>query len=64
MNKIIEFFEDVKNRPGNYVPMLILALVLLASLYVLGTATDAEWRHMYCTSGEAQAIECTAKGWW
>jgi hypothetical protein len=46
---------------------LILAIVVLAAAVLLCSLANAhpEWlRHLYCTANEAQAIECTAKGWW
>gem|GEM_PF-3136653 len=46
---------------------LILAIVVLAAAVLLCGLANAhpEWlRYLYCTANEAQAIECTAKGWW
>ena len=41
--------------------IVLVAAILLCSL----VNAHPEWlRYMYCTANEAQAIECTAKGWW
>ncbi len=64
MEKISKLLRNIAADPGSYVGIFILILVVAASLYVIATASAAEWRHMYCTESEVQAIECTAKGWW
>lgn len=64
MNKIKELLKDVAKDPGSYLMLLALIVVVAASVYVLATSSMESWRHVYCTANEAQAIECTAKGWW
>jgi uncharacterized protein (DUF983 family) len=61
MNKL---FKNIAKDPGSYLMLIVFALVVLGAVYVLLTSSAANWRHMYCTANEAQAIECTAKGWW
>jgi uncharacterized protein (DUF983 family) len=64
MNKIIALLKDIAKDPGSYVMLIVFALVVLGAVYVLLTSSAESWRHMYCTANEAQALECTAKGWW
>lgn len=63
MNRLGVFSEMVKH-PREYAILWILLIVVLVSIYVILTAGADNWRHMYCTASEAQAIECAAKGWW
>jgi hypothetical protein len=51
-------------HPRENAILWIALIILIVSIYVLATSSAANWRHMYCTANEAQAIECTAKGWW
>jgi hypothetical protein len=64
MKKINEFLKDVAKDPGSYLMLLALIVIVAASVYVIATSSAEQWRHAYCTATEAQAIECTAKGWW
>lgn len=46
---------------------LIMGIVVLAAAVLVCSLANVhpKWlRHLYCTANEAQAIECTAKGWW
>jgi len=64
MNAIKEFFWFLFDGKRSNV---ILAVVVLVAVILLCNLANAhpEWlRYMYCTANEAQAIECTAKGWW
>jgi hypothetical protein len=64
MQKIIEILYNIKKDPGAYISLIVLFIIVAGAVYVLATSSAANWRHMYCTANEAQAIECTAKGWW
>ena len=45
--------------------VLVLAIIGLVMLLKLADPqTLLTLRHMYCTANEANALECTAKGWW
>lgn len=65
MNRIGEelfrFFFDGKKTN---VYLAIIVLVAAAAVCYLVNTDPETLRHMYCTANEAQAIECTAKGWW
>ena len=39
-------------------------IVLLIAIVIIANSSAETWRHLYCTANEAQAIECTVKGWW
>jgi hypothetical protein len=58
-----KLLADVIKDPGSYIMLLVFVLIVVGALYVIATSSAANWRHMYCTASEAQAIECTAKGW-
>jgi hypothetical protein len=64
MKAIKEFFWYMFDGKRSNV---ILAVVVLVAAILLCSLVNVhpEWlRYMYCTANEAQAIECTAKGWW
>lgn len=65
MNAVKQFFFAFlfDRRRSN---IILAAIVLLAAavLCYLVNADPATLRHLYCTANEAQAIECTQKGWW
>ena len=62
--RLVALWKDIVRDPGSYIMLVVFALIVLASLYVIFTTSAATWRHQYCTASEAQAIECTVKGWW
>mgnify|MGYP003435763442 FL=1 len=63
MNKISELLKDIAKDPGAYIALFVLVVLVVGAVYVIGTSSAENWRHMYCTANEAQAIECAAKGW-
>lgn len=46
------------------IAVVVVVLAWLCLLEARSPAVVETLRHMYCTANEAQAIECTAKGWW
>ncbi len=60
MNIILQMIK----RPRENAILWIALIIVLVSIYIIATSNAATWRHMYCTASEAQAIECTVKGWW
>jgi hypothetical protein len=61
---MLRILKHIITHPRENIVTIIFILIVLASIYVLLTSSAAEWRHMYCIANEAQAIECTVKGWW
>ena len=62
MSILIKIFGS---RANVYLAFIVLVAAILFCAYVnLAPGAIAELRHMYCTANEAQAIECTQKGWW
>lgn len=58
---LFEFLFDSRRSNIILAVIVLIATALLCHL----VNTHPEWlRHMYCTANEAQAIECTQKGWW
>jgi len=62
--KILKIFIYMLKHPKESAILWVGLIVLLAAIFILATSSMENWRHMYCTANEAQAIECTVKGWW
>lgn len=60
MNKIKYLLKDIVKDPGSYIALLIMAALVAGALYVLITATAANWQDLYC---QANPINCLRKGW-
>jgi len=60
----MNILKEMLKHPRENAVLWIGLIVLIVAIYVIANSTAAEWRHMYCTANEAQAIECTVKGWW
>ena len=57
-------FEFLFDRRKSNVMLAVIVLIAALVLCYLVNADPATLRHLYCTANEAQAIECSAKGWW
>lgn len=64
MSSFLGVVKEVVQNPKENISVIVLVLIVLAAIYVIATSSVEQWRYMYCTANEAQAIECTVKGWW
>ena len=64
MKTIKEFFRFMFDGKQSNVILAVIVLVAAIALCSLVNGHPEWLRYMYCTANEAQAIECTAKGWW
>jgi len=59
-----EFFWYMFDGKRSNVILAVVVLIAAIAICYMVNADPATLRHMYCTANEAQAIECTEKGWW